>query len=152
VSAYNPKKIAISGLVAVAFVLYSVLVRQSDKPADIRSKTPVASSSPSQTKKSSATQPPATYKDGKYVGSVADAFYGNIQIQVTIQGGKITAVDFLQYPNDQPNSVAINQQAIPYLQQETIKAQNAQVDSISGATDTSRAFVESLTSALNKAT
>jgi uncharacterized protein with FMN-binding domain len=95
--------------------------------------------------------PHAKYKDGTYTGSVADAFYGDIQVEATIEGGKITAVKFLQYPNDRPNSVAINQQAIPFLQQEAIRAQSAHVDGVSGATDTSIAFEQSLSSALSQA-
>lgn len=91
------------------------------------------------------------YKDGTYTGQPADAFYGNIQVAVTIAGGKITAVKFLDYPHDNPNSMAINQQAMPGLQQEAIQAQSANVNIISGATDTSQAFVQSLTSALNRA-
>ena len=45
----------------------------------------------------------------------------------------------------------INQQAMPVLKQEAIQAQSAQVDGVSGATDTSDAFVQSLTSALTQA-
>jgi uncharacterized protein with FMN-binding domain len=92
------------------------------------------------------------YKDGVYKGSVADAYYGYVQVQVSISGGKIVDVQFLQYPNDRSTSVMINQQAMPYLKQETLTAQSAQVDYVSGATQTSRAFIESLTSALQSAT
>ena len=92
-----------------------------------------------------------TYKDGSYTGNVTDAFYGNIQVQVTISGGKITDLTFLQYPNDRGESVHINQQAMPLLRQEAINVQSAQVDSVSGASDTSQAFMESLSSALNQA-
>ena len=82
---------------------------------------------------------------------MADAYYGNVQVQAVISGGKITAVNFLQYPNDRSNSIRINTQAMPYLQQEAIQAQSAQVDGVSGASATSAAFVQSLTVALNQA-
>jgi|SRR6185437_14499141 len=91
------------------------------------------------------------FKDGTYTGDPADAFYGNIQVQTTIQGGKITNIQFLQAPNDRDESIQINQQADPILAQEAIQAQNANVDVVSGATDSSQAFVQSLQSALNKA-
>ena len=91
------------------------------------------------------------YKDGIYTGNPADAFYGNIQVQATINGGKITNVQFLQAPNDRGTSIEINSQADPILAQEAIQAQSANVDVISGATDSSQAFVQSLQSALNKA-
>lgn len=91
------------------------------------------------------------FRDGQYTGSVADAYYGNVQVRVTTQNGAITNVVFLQYPNDRDTSRYINGLAMPYLIQEAIQSQNAQVDIISGATDTSGAFRESLASALAQA-
>lgn len=92
-----------------------------------------------------------SYRDGTYTGDVADAFYGYVQVQVTVSGGKITDVQFLDYPQDRRTSVEINSQATPYLRQEAIQAQSANVNIVSGATQTSRAFIESLGSALSKA-
>lgn len=74
-----------------------------------------------------------------------------VQVKATIQNGKIVAVDFLQYPNDRRTSQYINSQAMPILQSEAIQAQSANVDIVSGATDTSMAFQQSLASALAKA-
>ncbi|HEV2403365.1 MAG TPA: FMN-binding protein [Candidatus Saccharimonadales bacterium] len=92
-----------------------------------------------------------TYKDGNYTGSVANAYYGNVQVAATIQRGRLQTVTFLQYPNDNPNSQYINGQAIPYLRQEAIQAQSANVNIITGATFTSQAFMQSLGSALAQA-
>ena len=92
-----------------------------------------------------------TYKDGTYTGSPADAFYGTIQVKAVISKGKITDVQFVQYPNDRMRSVAINTVAMPNLKQEAIQAQSATVDIVSGATDSSNAFMQSLASALNQA-
>ena len=91
------------------------------------------------------------YKDGSYTGSVADAFYGYVQVKATISGGKITDVTFLSYPNSHDTSRYINSQAMPMLTQEAIAAQSANVNLIGGATDTSLAFKQSLGSALAKA-
>lgn len=88
------------------------------------------------------------YKDGSYTGSLADAYYGYVQVLAIIKGGQITDVQFLRYPNQHRNSVMINQQAMPYLKEEALQSQAANVDIISGATDTSYAFRESLSSAL----
>ncbi len=60
-------------------------------------------------------------------------------------------MQFLQYPDTHSTSVYINQQAMPYLQQEAIQAQSANVNIVSGATDTSIAFQQSLASALAQA-
>ncbi|MCL4419361.1 FMN-binding protein [Patescibacteria group bacterium] len=91
------------------------------------------------------------YKNGTYTGSVADAFYGNLQVQAVISGGRITDVIFLQYPNDNSTSQYVNSQADPMLKQEAIQAQSAQVDIISGASASSQAFQQSLADALAQA-
>lgn len=91
------------------------------------------------------------YKDGEYTGSVADAFYGPLQVKAIISGGKLVDVQFLQYPNDRPTSTQISNASMPVLKQEAIKAQNAKVDIVTGATQTSEAFVQTLQSALDKA-
>ena len=91
------------------------------------------------------------YKDGDYTGTEVDAYYGLVQVHATIKQGKLADVQFLEYPNDRRTSIRINSTAIPYLQQEAIQAQSANVDIISGATLTSEAFVQSLQVALNSA-
>ncbi len=96
-------------------------------------------------------KPKGQYADGTYTGSAADAYYGYVQVQVTVAGGKITNVAFLQYPSDRSTSRYINSQATPMLASEAISAQNANVNIISGATDTSMAFQQSLASALVQA-
>lgn len=115
-------------------------VMPGNTPTSIPRDTPIPTSKPN-----------SPYKDGTYVGDSADAFYGNIQVQATIANGRITNIQFLKYPNDRERSIAINSQADPMLAQEAIQAQSAQVDIISGATDSSNAFVQSMQSALDKA-
>ena len=97
------------------------------------------------------TKPVGQYKDGTYTGSVADAYYGNIQVQAVIYGGRLTDVIFLQYPSDRRTSVSINTQAMPYLKSEAISAQSANVNIVSGASDSSQAFRQSLGTALASA-
>ena len=91
------------------------------------------------------------YKNGSYTGSLEDAFYGPLQVKAVISGGKLTDVVFLQYPNDQQNSIRVNSMAIPMLKQEAISAQSANVDIVSGATQSSEAFRQSLGAALLQA-
>ncbi len=91
------------------------------------------------------------YRDGTYTGSVTDAFYGPLQVRAVIQNGALVNIVFLQYPNDNPYSQERSAVALPQLKQEAIATQSAQVDLVSGATATSEAFVQSLTTALNKA-
>lgn len=119
---------------------------QSGKTQTIPTVTPISTAAPT-----SAPVVATGYKDGTYTGDPADAFYGNIQVQITISGDKITNIQFLQAPNDRGESIQINQQADPILAQEAIQAQNANVDIVSGATDSSQAFIQSLQSALDQA-
>jgi uncharacterized protein with FMN-binding domain len=82
---------------------------------------------------------------------VADAYYGPVQVQAIIQGGRLVGVNFLQYPGDRSTSRQINSQAMPMLKTEALRAQSANVSGVSGASDTSQAFVQSLSDALAKA-
>jgi uncharacterized protein with FMN-binding domain len=155
------KKALLTAFVVVTFILYSLHNRHDGsslvlKPNPVKTTNNQPATPPANNNGNSAsasTNPPAAamYKDGQYTGSAADAFYGFIQVMATISGGKLTDVRFLQYPNDNPNSVNINSQAMPYLKQEAVQAQSANVNIVSGATDTSQAFIQSLSSALNKA-
>lgn len=94
---------------------------------------------------------PGLYTNGSYTGSAADAYYGTVQVKAIIQSGIIADVQFLQHPSDRNTSIYINNQAMPLLTQEAIAAQSAQVSGVSGATFTSQAFRQSLTSALAQA-
>ena len=109
------------------------------------------STDPSQTVPSNSPSSGSGYRNGTYTGAAADAFYGSVQVQVTIANGKLTNIQFLQWPNDRMRSVMINQQALPMLTQEAIQAQSANVNMISGATDSSMGFMQSLQSALSQA-
>lgn len=118
----------------------------STPPANSNSPSPASNPAPQP-----APQTAGQFKDGTYTGSVADAYFGNLQVQAVVSGGKLTDVVFLQYPKDRHTSDEINQQAMPQLKQEAITAQSANVNIISGATQTSTAFQQSLGSALSQA-
>ncbi|HVA96027.1 MAG TPA: FMN-binding protein [Candidatus Acidoferrales bacterium] len=138
------KKILISVVTIVVFALYAVFGRNSSQASSTATGKPSSSNT-------YATNTSIAYKDGSYPGSAADAFYGTIQVRATVLNGKITDVQFLQYPNDSSHSVEVNQSAMPVLKQEAIQAQSANVDIVSGATQTSQAFKESLAAALSQA-
>jgi uncharacterized protein with FMN-binding domain len=96
-------------------------------------------------------QVPGQYKDGTYRGPSEDAYYGRVQVQAIVSGGQISSVRALQYPNDRGRSIRINNYALPELEQEVVQAQSADVDTVSGATLTSDAYIKSLRAALQKA-
>lgn len=87
------------------------------------------------------------YKNGTYTGTSVFAYDAYLQAAVTISGGKITDVTFPVYPN-RGESRQINAYAMPIFKQEAISAQNANVATVSGATYSSDAFRQSLSSAL----
>lgn len=72
-------------------------------------------------------------------------------MEITVAGGKITKVDVVEYPQNNQRDVEINDYAVPALVQETIDAQSARIDMVSGATVTSGGYLESLQAALDKA-
>jgi uncharacterized protein with FMN-binding domain len=90
--------------------------------------------------------------DGKTVtGSVAQTRWGPVQVQLKVSNKKITDVSVVQYPDGNGRDQEINSQALPVLTQETIDAQSASIDMVSGATVTSDGYLESLQSALDQA-
>lgn len=147
------KKILLSFSLIVAFALFATFSRRNVGVGADRFLTPndVPVYVPKRITDPVPTKPIGQYKDGSYTGSVADAYYGNIQVKAIIQDGKLADVIFLQHPNDRQTSVEINTQAMPYLKSEAIQIQNGNVDIVSGATDSSIAFRESMTSALVQA-
>lgn len=84
-------------------------------------------------------------------GDTVDTRWGPVQVAIKVGGGKILAVDAIEYPTENRRDQEINSYAIPALNQEVMDAQSADIDMISGATVTSRGYIESLQSALDKA-
>jgi len=86
-------------------------------------------------------------------GDVAQTRWGPVQVQVTIDGsGTITDVEVVQYPSGNHEDEQINSYALPVLVQETLDAQSADIDMVSGATVTSEGYLQSLQSAIDQAT
>ena len=89
--------------------------------------------------------------DGTYVGQASSNRWGTVQVQAVYSGGQLVDVQILSYPDGDRKSVQINQRALPTLIDEAITAQSADVDTVSGATYTSRSYTESLQSAIDAA-
>jgi len=85
------------------------------------------------------------------VGALETYQYGQLQVKLTISNGKITHVGFATFVANDGRSIGIDQQAAPILIQETIAAQSAQIQGVSGATYTSGAYDQSLQAAIDKA-
>ena len=91
------------------------------------------------------------YRDGAFKGPPVDAYWGLVRVQAIVQNGQLVKVKIVDYPADRQTSRLINRQALPMLEGEVISAQSAHVDTISGATLTSEAYLTSLNAALAQA-
>jgi uncharacterized protein with FMN-binding domain len=100
----------------------------------------------------------------RFTGSVTSVDrWGNLQVTIVVRKTttttgtkkkvtrKITAVSVPTYPNHTDRSIYINQTALPILKSEALRAQSASINMVSGATDTSDAFAQSLQAAILKA-
>lgn len=86
-----------------------------------------------------------------YDGAAASTRHGDVQVRITVADGAITAAEAINHPNSNGNDQQINSYAIPILVNETLPAQSAGIDMVSGATVTSRGYVQSLQDALDQA-
>ena len=93
---------------------------------------------------SSATSSPGSSGATTVTGTTVNTEKGDVQVQVTYAGDRITAVKMLQQPNH-PQTTA----AVPKLIAETLEAQSADIDTVSGATLTSDGYKESLQAAID---
>jgi len=107
------------------------------------------------TRSPSPTTPPAAggggTASGTFTGPVVNTRYGPVQVQVTLVDGRLTDVRADQLPVDRSRSAAISSMAAPVLRAEALAAQGARIDSVSGASVTSRAYAQSLQAALDQA-
>ncbi|MCX4903435.1 FMN-binding protein [Streptomyces sp. NBC_00878] len=94
---------------------------------------------------SSSSSPSASAAASQVVaGPTVDTEKGAVQVEVTFEGDEISSVRMLQQPNH-PQTKA----AVPKLIAETLTAQSADIDAVSGATITSEGYVESLQAAID---
>ena len=84
-------------------------------------------------------------------GQAADTAYGPVQVQLVLRAGRIVRAVAIDYPQGSGRDQEINAYAIPVLQRETLAAQSARIDMVSGATYTSDGYLRSLQSALDEA-
>jgi uncharacterized protein with FMN-binding domain len=113
-----------------------------------------ASQQPGQSGASSPARSSSTAKAGSsgtrtVTGPAVNYNYGVLSVSVTVSGRKITKVGIASLDDGgQPRSQFIDQQAIPILEQETMQAQSANIQGVSGASYTSAGFQQSLQAAL----
>ncbi len=92
----------------------------------------------------------ATAKKVTYKGPTVDDRFGAAKVSIVVEKKKIINVKANANP-DTPRSQHIDQDALPILKNEVLKAQSAKIQPVSGATITSQAYISSLKSAVSKA-
>lgn len=86
-----------------------------------------------------------------YDGAAAGTRYGDVQVRITVTDGVVTDATAITYPNGDRHDQQINAYAIPILNDAATTAGNADISMVSGATVTSRGYVQSLQDALDQA-
>ena len=120
------------------------------KPDATQSATAQPTAAQSATASAAATQSTApvtsTIKDGTFTGPSVNVNYGNVQVKITVVNGRITDAVAVKAPtgkNDRYTNMSV-----PVLKQQTLKAQSANIQGVSGASYTSYGWFTSLQGAL----
>lgn len=128
----------------------------SAEPAATQSAKPAATQSAKPAATKSATASPATTQaasgkaqSGTFLGDGYTMRYGTVQVQITINNGKITDAVAVQAPSGRDQRYT--DMAIPVMRQKTLTAQSSNITGVSGASYTAYAWYISLQSALTKA-
>ena len=106
---------------------------------------------PAQTESSAASGSSTSTAARTILGNAIMTRYGNVQVQITVANGAITASEVTQVPWSNGKDQQINGRAVPVLNAEVVDAQSAGIDMVSGATYTSEAYIRSLQSAIDQA-
>jgi uncharacterized protein with FMN-binding domain len=118
------------------------------KPTKQASAKPTSKPSASATPTQNAPQPSGA-TDGSFTGDAISMRYGVVQVKITVQNGKITDAQAVRAPSG--SNDRYTQMAVPRLREQTIAAQSANIQGVSGASFTSYAWYQSLVSAIAKA-
>ena len=105
-----------------------------------------SSNGSSDSKGSDANSASGSYKDGEYLGK-ASAYNGNVEVKVTISGGKITAIDIVKTKDDEEYFFDAQKKVIP----EILEKQSTDVDAVAGATTSSEGICHAVQKALEQA-
>jgi uncharacterized protein with FMN-binding domain len=96
-----------------------------------------------------AAAPATKAVSGTFTGDVVNVRYGNVQVKITVENGKITDAQAVQAPSGRNDRWT--QMSVPVLRERTLAAQSANISGVSGASFTSYGWYTSLVSALAKA-
>ncbi|NUW37648.1 FMN-binding protein [Nonomuraea sp. SMC257] len=139
-------------LLAIVVTAAGLVLLLSFKPHQITGAgTPPAAVAQAPAGRSGTSGDTAASGGQTYTGDAADTRWGPVQVRITVADKKITRIEVLQAPDTNHRDIEINERALPVLRQETLSAQSARIDTVSGATYTSEGYVASLQSAIDQA-
>ena len=149
----------VGGLGAVLAItppnLSKTTIIAAGNPAPAPSATPTKSSAPTSNPSVAPTVAPSVAPTkpvaaaGSFTGSVANTRYGPVQVKITVENGKIVDAQAVKAPSG--SNDRYTQMAVPRLREQTIAAQSANIQGVSGASFTSFGWYTSLVSAIAKA-
>ena len=150
--------LAVTGTIAGLVALLSFKAHAPTVPVAATSGTGGSSSASSSSSSSAARTIPGEFQsvagpltagETAITGKVANTVYGPVQIQLIVKSHKIVKVAVLEQPTNTIHDIQIGEFAFPKLISETLSAQNAKVDAVSGASYTSEGYIASLQSAVD---
>jgi len=149
--------LAVTGTIAGLVALLSFKAHDPAVPVAATSGTGGGSSTSSSS--SSATTVPGEFRsvvgtltagETTITGHVANTVYGPVQVELVMKDRKIVRVAILQQPMNTIHDIQIGEFAFPRLISETLAAQSAKIDTVSGASYTSAGYISSLQSAVDQ--
>ena len=124
---------------------------KATKPAATKKATATQSTASTGTTATQTTAPAAapaasTVKDGTFTGPSVNVNYGNVQVKITVVNGRITDAVAVKAPSGKNDRYT--NMSVPVLKQQTLKAQSANIQGVSGASYTSYGWFTSLQGAM----
>jgi len=150
--------LAVTGTIAGLVALLSFKSHSPTVPVAATTGTVGGSSSSSSSASSSSRTIPGEFQsvagalspgETAITGKVANTVYGPVQVELVVKSGKIVKVAILEQPTNTIHDIQIGEFAFPKLISETLAAQNAKIDAVSGASYTSAGYIASLQSAVD---
>jgi len=149
--------LAVTGTIAGLVALLSF--KSHDPTMPVAATTGTGGGSATSSSSSSATTIPGEFRsvagplttgESTITGKVASTVYGPVQIQLVVKNSKIVKVAVLEQPTNTIHDIQIGEFAFPRLISETLTAQSAKIDAVSGASYTSAGYIASLQSAVDR--
>ncbi|MCW8099985.1 FMN-binding protein [Streptomyces tauricus] len=143
------RRIVLAGAATVSGIVLLLSLKPASDPA-AASADGASQQQPAAPQGSGGVQAAGGTEAQTLTGDVVKTDYGNVQVRITVAGGKITSAAALQSPTG-GRSTQVSTDAVPKLNRAAVTAGTADIDAVSGATYTSGGYKKSLQSALDKA-